>query len=29
MRVHSVIVGAPRVVGMEALDLDLVGGDWD
>lgn len=27
MRVHSVIVGAPSVVGTEALDLDLERGD--
>lgn len=27
MRVHSVIVGAPRVVGIEGLDLDLEGAD--
>ena len=29
MRVHSVILGGPRVVGGEGLDLDLEGGDWD
>ena len=29
MRVHSVSVGGPRVVGMEGVDLDLEGGDWD
>ena len=32
MRVHSVIVGVPRVVGREGLDLELdlegVGWDW-
>ena len=33
MRVHSVILGVPRVVGREGLDLDLdmdlEAGDWD
>ena len=29
MRVHSVIMGGPRVVGREGLDLDFEGGEGD